>query len=92
MIVYLKKYILKLALLAAFLFTLASGASAQGCAMCKAVAEDAVQEGGWGIAFGLNEGILFIMSMPYILLAILFIVFFRTRILGFVKAFNNIHR
>lgn len=92
MMVNVRKYFLKIALPFAFIILLAGEVSAQGCAMCKAVAEDAVSQSSYGIAFGLNEGILFIMSMPYILLAILFIVFFRSRILGFVKAFNNIHR
>lgn len=92
MIKNVKKYFLKFALPIAVLIMLSVRASAQGCAMCKAVAEDAINEDGYGIAMGLNEGILFIMSMPYILLATLFIVFFRTRIIGFVKAFNNIHR
>ena len=36
------------------------------CVMCKAVAEDSAAEGavGWGI----NQGILYIMAVPYILL------------------------
>lgn len=62
------------------------------CAMCRAVAEDAIEEDGYGMALGLNGGILFIMSIPYILLSVGFLVFFRTKILGFIRAFNNIHR
>lgn len=61
------------------------------CAMCSAVAESSIDEGGFGIAAGLNNGILFLMAIPYILLATLFFVFFRKQIGGFIKAFNNIH-
>ena len=61
------------------------------CAMCRAVAEDAVDENGFGIAAGLNSGIVFLMGIPYILLAILFLVFFRKQIGGFWRSFNNIH-
>lgn len=64
-------------------------ASAQ-CAMCKAVAEDTMQDG-FGVAMGLNYGILFIMFIPYVLLAVLFFTFFRKQILGFFKEFSNIH-
>lgn len=62
------------------------------CAMCRAVAEDSIEENGYGMAMGLNGGILFIMSIPYVLLTVGFLVFFRTKIVGFVKAFNNIHK
>ncbi len=61
------------------------------CAMCRAVAEDAVDDNGFGIAAGLNSGIVFLMGIPYILLAVLFFVFFRKQIGGFWKSFNNIH-
>jgi len=65
--------------------------SAAQCAMCRAVAEDAVDENGFGIAAGLNSGIVFLMGIPYILLGVLFLVFFRKQISGFWKSFNNIH-
>lgn len=42
---------------------------AQGCAMCKAVAESNVQSGGVEAA-GLNNGILYLMAFPYIFLAL----------------------
>lgn len=48
------------------------------CAMCKAVAEEEVEEEG---ASGINAGILYIMVIPYI---ILFFVF-RKKIFGFLK-------
>ena len=37
------------------------------CSMCRAVAESS-QQGGSSIANGLNSGILYFMSFPYILL------------------------
>ena len=61
------------------------------CAMCKAVAENAQDEAGYGIANGLNSGIIFLMGIPYILLATLLIVFFRKQIGGFWRSFNQIH-
>ncbi len=61
------------------------------CAMCKAVAEQGVDENGYGVAAGLNSGIIFLMGIPYVLLAILVLVFFRKRFMGFWKSFNNIH-
>ncbi len=61
------------------------------CAMCKAVAENATDEAGYGLANGLNNGILYLMGIPYVLLVILFAVFYRNRIKGFLKSFNEIH-
>ena len=37
------------------------------CVMCKAVAEDSAEDGGLGR--GLNAGILFLMSVPYAIMA-----------------------
>lgn len=48
------------------LFVLPLVADAQ-CAMCKAVAETD-QAGGGTAALGLNEGILYLMIFPYLLL------------------------
>ena len=39
------------------------------CVMCKAVAEDSAAEG--AVGRGINQGILYIMTVPYILLGIL---------------------
>lgn len=61
------------------------------CAMCKAVAEESISENGYGLAMGLNTGILFIMSIPYILLTLVVLVFYRKRVKSFLKAFSNIH-
>ena len=57
---------------------------AQGCAMCKAVVEGEQTFGGpQSIGRGLNNGILYLMATPYVLM---FIVF-RKKIVAFVKEF-----
>ena len=62
---------------------------AQGCAMCKAVAETSasgnVYGGSQSVGAGLNKGILFMIVIPYILL----FIFFRKKIRGFIKEFAN---
>lgn len=37
------------------------------CAMCKAVAETS-RDGGSSVADGLNQGILYLMAIPYVLM------------------------
>ena len=54
----------KTLLLFLIVLTFYSNLSAQ-CAMCKAVVEANLREGGSAGA-GLNEGILYLMAMPYI--------------------------
>ena len=63
-------------LLLATLFT--SELFAQGCSMCKAVAETSVA-GGNTQGSGLNAGILYIMVFPYILIGVGFFFWFRHR-------------
>ncbi|MDQ3100974.1 MAG: hypothetical protein M3R08_06280 [Bacteroidota bacterium] len=59
---------------------------AQGCAMCKAVAESEQTFGGaQSVGRGLNNGILYLMAVPYLLLFLLF----RKRIVGFVKELSG---
>jgi len=87
--IYIAGCLPKLAVFALLILsTLSAGAQ---CAMCRAVAEDAVGDG-YGIANGLNSGIVFLMGIPYLLLSILFFVFFRKQIGGFFRSFSNIHR
>ncbi len=52
--------------------------SSAQCVMCKAVAEDASSTAGV-IGKGINSGILYLMGIPYLLLATLGFVFFRKR-------------
>lgn len=75
-------------LLLALLALLPAEVWAQGCSMCKAVAEtgeSAVFGGTQRIGRGLNAGILYLMAVPYILL----FLFFRKRIVAFFKEFAN---
>lgn len=72
-------------------FFVASANSMAQCGMCKAVAENGIDENGYGIAAGLNNGIVFLMGIPYILLSVLFLVFFRKQFFSFWKSFSNIH-
>lgn len=70
----------KLILFAAFLFFSLHQVAAQ-CVMCKATAEAQAEESGSGI----NDGIIYIMVIPYI---ILFIVFHK-KIFGLFKSLKN---
>ncbi len=58
------------------------------CAMCKATNETALDEEG---GLGINEGIIYLMGIPYMLLGILGYLFFRKRIGGFLKEMREIH-
>ncbi len=73
------------------LFVISIGHSIAQCGMCKAVAENSLDDNGYGTAAGLNNGIVFLMGIPYVLLAILILVFFKKRFFGFWKEFSNIH-
>lgn len=58
------------ALLLLALLTLGSMVELEAqCVMCKAVAEDSAAEG--AVGRGINQGILYIMAVPYVLLGIL---------------------
>lgn len=61
---------------------------AQGCSMCKAVVESGESNtnafgGAQNIGLGLNNGILYLMVVPYLLMFLLF----RKRIVSFFKEF-----
>jgi preprotein translocase subunit SecY len=62
----------KITVITLCLFFFIKQAAAQ-CAMCKAVVEANLESGGTAGA-GLNDGILYLMAMPYILI-LLFCVF-----------------
>jgi hypothetical protein len=66
------------------LFLLSASASAQ-CAMCRAVAESG-STNGQNVGGGLNNAILYLMAVPYILL----ILFFRKRIWSFLKELRGL--
>ena len=64
------------------LLTVVSGAQ---CAMCKANAESAAENVDKGIGESLNSGIVYLMGIPYFLLATVAIIFFRKKIAAFFK-------
>ena len=68
----------KIVLLVALLFIGILSADSQ-CVMCRAVAEDASQQDGL-VGAGINNAILYLMGIPYILLGILAFVFFKKKI------------
>lgn len=57
--------------LAFFLLLSPVDLSAQ-CAMCKSAAESSMKSNPNSIARGLNSGILYLMAIPYVLIAFLF--------------------
>jgi hypothetical protein len=71
--------------LLSMLFIFSVGASAQ-CAMCKATAESATENVDKGIGEGLNAGIVYLMLVPYVLLATIALVFFRKKIVAIFRS------
>lgn len=47
------------------------------CAMCRASVESNLSETGGGIGAGLNTGILYLMAIPYILLSVIGVLWYR---------------
>ena len=58
-----------------FLLVIVSNYTSAQCAMCKAAVESNLETGGVKGA-GLNDGILYLMSIPYILMLIFAIAFY----------------
>jgi len=48
------------------------------CAMCRATLENNVSNGNVGIAAGINFGILYLFSAPYIAIAVIAFLWYRT--------------
>ena len=65
----MKKYLLS------FFVTYGSEILSAQCSMCRAVLES---EEGMSTAKGINDGILYLMSVPYILVFIVGYMFYRT--------------
>lgn len=63
-------------LLLILLFFLMPETSFAQCPMCKASVESAMKEGS-NVALGLNKGILYLLSMPYLLFCGLFLLWYR---------------
>jgi hypothetical protein len=66
------------------IFTVCSAAAQ--CAMCKATAESATENIDKGIGEGLNAGIVYLMLIPYVLLATVGLVFFRKKITAIFRS------
>ena len=64
------KYIIALAIM---VFLVPQFTAAQ-CAMCRAVLES---EGNTSTAEGINNGIVYLMAIPYVLIAVLFYFIYR---------------
>jgi len=73
----MKNKLLKIALFSILLGTVAPSAIAQ-CPMCKISAESNLKSGGTA-GSGLNTGILYMLSMPYILVGTLGILWYKNR-------------
>jgi hypothetical protein len=72
--------------LTALLLIVAGYRVAAQCAMCKATAESATENIDKGIGEGLNSGIVYLMLIPYVLLATLGLVFFRKKIMALFRS------
>jgi len=58
-------------LLACFLLLSSVSGSMAQCAMCRTQLENNVSNGDPGIAAGINIGILYLLSMPYLIILVL---------------------
>ncbi|MBT3417969.1 MAG: hypothetical protein HN427_04265 [Flavobacteriales bacterium] len=65
----------KVLLIISILFIFTNNAFSQ-CAMCKAVVETNLESGG-SIGAGLNDGILYLMAMPYLSVLIIGLFWYR---------------
>jgi hypothetical protein len=55
------------------------------CAMCRATLENNVSNGDTGIAAGINFGILYLFFTPYLAIAVIAYLWYRTSRNGFRK-------
>jgi hypothetical protein len=53
------------------------GNSIGQCAMCKLTAENSIVEGQTSMALGLNTGIIYLASFPYLVCAMILFLWFR---------------
>lgn len=80
----MKRVALLLVLMVAGMLT----ASAQ-CAMCRATLENNVSNGNIGIAEGINFGILYLFFAPYLAVAVIAYLWYRTSKSNERKEFTN---
>jgi hypothetical protein len=67
----------RIGMLVVLLAVALSDAGAQ-CAMCRATLENNVSNGDIGIAAGINTGILYLFCAPYLAVAVLAYLWYRT--------------
>jgi len=74
---FVKMKILKITLLFVFVLLIGVEALDAQCAMCKAVLESNMQSGEEAVGKGINDGIVYIMFVPYLLLMVAGFVMYR---------------
>lgn len=67
----------------------ASSESLAQCAMCRATLENNVSNGDVGIAAGINFGILYLFFTPYIAVAVIAYLWYRTSKNGRTRKFDQ---
>lgn len=86
----MKRFLLYLFILLSFSMFFLDDVNAQ-CAMCKATAESASENIDESIGEGLNNGILYLMGIPYVLILMAVLVFFRKHIKKFYRELAHHH-
>ena len=59
------------------------------CAMCRAQLENNVSNGDIGIAAGINTGILYLLSMPYLIILVLGYLWYKSSRRNASNQFNE---
>jgi hypothetical protein len=62
-----------------FLAVIMAGSAQAQCAMCRANAESNIKSGKNDIGKGLNRGILYLLSIPYLLGGAAAVIYFKNR-------------
>ncbi len=68
---------------------IAPGAAFAQCAMCRATLENNLSNGNVGIAAGINFGILYLFLAPYLFVALIAYLWYRTSKNNARKDFNQ---
>ncbi len=68
----------KILITTAFLFLITNVASFAQCAMCRSAVESTMSNGRNNAAVGLNTGIIYLLLAPYILVAVVGYLWYRT--------------
>lgn len=72
------KPMVKTVLFVLFLLTSATVDVAAQCAMCRSTLENNYSNGDPGIAAGINTGILYLLSMPYLAIIVIGYLWYKT--------------